>query len=162
VNLRSPGASSNYHSLQANVTRRFSRNLQFGVNWTWSKAMDYVDTDTSAVSTLVSPRVWNYGLAGFDRTHVVNANWLYNIPSAYLGTNRIAQAVLGHWQFNGIAAFISGAPLGVTASTTNGADITGSPRTRWPAPTLARAPFYRRISEPRMSSSTLPFSHYPA
>jgi hypothetical protein len=33
----------------------------FGVAWTWSKAMDYVDGDTTAISMLVNPKVWNYG-----------------------------------------------------------------------------------------------------
>ncbi|HWB84961.1 MAG TPA: carboxypeptidase regulatory-like domain-containing protein [Bryobacteraceae bacterium] len=126
VNLRDPGASSNYHSLQVSATRRFARGLQFGANWTWSKAMDFVDADTTAVSTLISPRIWNYGPAGFDRTHVLNINWLYDIPSGYL-RGKVLTAILGHWQFNGIAAFISGGPLGVTAATTTGADITGSP-----------------------------------
>lgn len=126
VNLRSPAASSNYHSMQVNVTRRFANGLQFGAAWTWSKAMDFVDTDTTAVSTLVSPRIWNYGLSGFDRTHVVKINWLYNLPGHGLKWAP-ARAVLDHWQVNGIASFISGAPLGVTATTTTGADITGSP-----------------------------------
>ena len=76
VNLRNPGGSSNYHSMQVGVTRRFARNLQFGGAWTWSKTLDYADGDTTAVSTLISPRVWNYGLAAYDRTHVVKVNWL--------------------------------------------------------------------------------------
>jgi hypothetical protein len=126
VNLRDPGASSNYHSLQVGATRRFAHNLQFGGAWTWSKALDYADSDTSAVSTLISPRVWNYGLPAYDRTHVVKINWLYEIPSGYTHWS-VAKAVLGHWQVNGIASFISGAPLAVTATTTTGADITGSP-----------------------------------
>ena len=126
VNLRNPGGSSNYHSMQVGVTRRFARNLQFGGAWTWSKTLDYADGDTTAVSTLISPRVWNYGLAAYDRTHVVKVNWLYEIPSGYARWS-VAKAILGHWQINGIASFISGAPLAVSATTTTGADITGSP-----------------------------------
>jgi hypothetical protein len=112
--------------MQVSLTRRFANRLEFGAAWTWSKATDFVDTDTAAVSTLVSPRVWNYGLAGFDRTHVVKINWLYNLPGSGLKM-KPARYVLGNWQINGIASFISGAPLGVTATTTTGADITGSP-----------------------------------
>jgi hypothetical protein len=126
VNLRNPGASSNYHSMQVAVTRRFARSLQFGGAWTWSKVLDFADTDTAAVSTLVSPRVWNYGLAGYDRTHLVKINWLYDIPSGY-ARGAVAKAILGHWQVNGIASFISGTPTAVSATTTTGADITGSP-----------------------------------
>jgi len=39
----------------------------------------------------------------------------------------VAKAVLDNWQVNGIASFISGAPLGIAATTTTGIDITGSP-----------------------------------
>ena len=39
----------------------------------------------------------------------------------------MAKAILGHWQVNGIASFISGTPTAVSATTTTGADITGSP-----------------------------------
>src|SRR5206468_12403471 len=78
-------------------------------------------------STLISPRVWNYGLAAYDRTHVVKVNWLYEVPSGYAQRWSVAKAILGHWQINGIASFISGAPLAVSATTTTGADITGSP-----------------------------------
>jgi hypothetical protein len=126
VTLRNPGATSNYNSLQVSVTRRFVRHLQFSGNWTWSKLMDFVDSDATSVSTLINPRVYNYGLASFDRTHVVNVNWLYDLPGADLH-NKVLNEVINHWQINGIAAFISGAPTAVSATTTTGADITGSP-----------------------------------
>jgi TonB-dependent Receptor Plug Domain len=125
VLYREPAASSNYHSLQVSANRRFTSGLQFGANWTWSKAMDFTD-GVSDVSTLVSPRVWNYGLAGFDRTHVVKINWLWDVPSRRIRWP-IAKAVLDGWQINGIASFISGEPLGINATTTTGVDITGSP-----------------------------------
>ena len=73
INYLEAASTSNYHSMQVQANRRFARRLQFGVAWTWSKAMDFKDNDTDAVSTLVPLRVWNYGLAGFDRTHVLKA-----------------------------------------------------------------------------------------
>jgi hypothetical protein len=126
VTLESPSSSSTYYALQTGVTRRFAKHFQLGANWTWSKAMDFVDTDTAAVSTLINPRVYNYGLTGFDRTHVVNINWLYDIPAPNRHFKPV-NAVFDHWQLAGIIAFISGAPTAVSASTTTGADITGSP-----------------------------------
>jgi hypothetical protein len=126
INLKEPASSSNYHSLQVSVNRRFTRNLQFGGFWTWSKAMDYADSNGTVVSNLISRRVWNYGLSGFDRTHVVKINWLWDLPKSRLRWV-VAKAVLDNWQVNGIASFISGAPLGITATTNTGVDITGSP-----------------------------------
>ncbi len=126
VTVYEPGASSNYHSLQVTANRRFARGLEFGTSWTWSKAMDFNDNDNNAVSTLVPVRVWNYGLAGFDRTHIVRVNWLYDLPSGPW-TNPLLKNALNGWQLSGIASFISGQPTGVGFSTTTAVDITGSP-----------------------------------
>ena len=67
INLRTAGYNSNYHSLQVSAQRRFSGGLQLGVAYTFSKALDVADGDTSAVSPYFSPRFRNYGRAGFDR-----------------------------------------------------------------------------------------------
>jgi hypothetical protein len=126
VNYREWAATSNYHSLQLTASRRFARGIEFGASWTWSKAMDYVDGDEGAVSTLVPVRVWNYGLAGFDRTHVLKVNWLWDVPKAPW-TNPVVRAVVNNWQISGIASFVSGAPSGIGYSMVTAMDITGSP-----------------------------------
>ncbi len=119
-------SSSNYHSLQVTAKRRYRGGFELSANWTWSKAMDFNDSDTDAVSTLVPIRVWNYGLATFDRTHMLKVGWVWDLPKVRW-TNPVARFVLNDWQANGIAIFSSGAPLGVGFSTTTGMDITGSP-----------------------------------
>ncbi len=126
INQREWASSSSYHSLQVTANRRFARNLEFGAAWTWSKAMDFNDNDTDSVSTLVPVRVWNYGLASFDRTHVVKVSWLWDVP-ATPWKNLAARLVLNHWQLSGITTFSSGAPLGVGFQTTTATDTTGSP-----------------------------------
>jgi hypothetical protein len=126
INLREPAGSSNYHSLQASVNRRFASGLQFGVSYTWSKSLDYVSDDGATVSSLVSPRVWNYGLSSFDRTHVLKANWLWDLPS-WRSAPAILGAITNGWQISGIFTASSGAPLGVSFSTITAIDITGSP-----------------------------------
>ncbi len=126
VNFREWAATSNYHSLQVSANRRFARGLQFGAAWTWSKALDFNDNDTDSVSTLVPVRVWNYGLASFDRTHVFKINWLWDVPKTST-SHPLVRGVLNDWQISGIASFVSGAPLGVGFQTTTAVDITGSP-----------------------------------
>jgi hypothetical protein len=120
----SGGSSSNYHSLQVHARRRFARNLQFGAAWTWSKAMDFNDTDADTIEPIVPARYY-YGLASFDRTQVVSLNYIYDLPKIPW-TNPLAGAILNHWQVSGITSFQSGAPLGVSVGTTNGEDITGT------------------------------------
>jgi hypothetical protein len=119
-------ATSNYHSLQVTANRRFAHGFQFGGAWTWSKVLDYTDSDTGTVSTFIPVRVWNYGLAGFDRTHVVKINWLYDVPGLKWN-NRAAKTLVNGWHVSGIASFVSGAPLGVNYSLVTAADISGSP-----------------------------------
>jgi outer membrane receptor protein involved in Fe transport len=119
-------SSSNYHSMQLTVNRRFAKSLEFGLAWTWSKAMAYNDGDTNEVTTLVNPRVWNYGLSTIDRTHIVSLNWLYSLPKSPW-RNAVGKVVLDDWQVSGIASFISGAPVNIGYSTTTAYDITGTP-----------------------------------
>jgi hypothetical protein len=119
-------ASSNYHSLQVSANRRFARGLQFGISWTWSKAMDFVDDDRGGISPFISPRIWNYGLASFDRTHVVKMSGIWDIPGTS-SENAVAKAILHGWQLSAMPSFISGAPLGIGWSSTVSVDTTGTP-----------------------------------
>jgi hypothetical protein len=126
VNYIENASTSNYHSLQVQANRRFSRGLQFGAAWTWSKAMDFTDGDTGTVARFVPIRVWNYGKAGFDRTHNLVINWVYDLPKVSGQWNNLfSRQVLDNWQLSGIASFVSGAPSGIGFSTVDGADITG-------------------------------------
>ena len=125
------GGNSHYNSLQTTVRRRYKNNLTYGVIWTYSKAMDYGDTDTTAASTsissLINPKIWNYGEAGFDHTHIFRVYWNYNLPGV---SSRLHYRPVGwafdHWQISGIYTAQSGAPLGVTYAYAPAQDITGS------------------------------------
>jgi hypothetical protein len=122
------GGNSSYHSLQVSGNRRFTRGLQFGLAWTWSKAMDYADNNTDLLSTLINPKIWNYSEAGYDRTHVVKISFTYEIPRASnLWHNQVVKGVFDNWQLSGIVSMQSGAPLGIGLGFVNAVDITGSP-----------------------------------
>jgi hypothetical protein len=125
INIREFGASSNYHSMQMSVNRRFGKDLQFGGSWTWSKSLSYNSGDTTAVTVLAPVRVWNYGLSDFDRTHVVKINYLWSLPQTKWG-NPLAKYVVNGWQVSGITSFVSGVPQGVSFTTVSGIDFTGS------------------------------------
>jgi hypothetical protein len=127
-----PGGNSSYHSLQTAVRRRYKSTLTYGVVWTWSKTMDYTDTETNSssttVSSIINPKVWNYGLAGYDHTHILVAYWNYNLPRAgsLMGQNKVAKAVFDNWQVSGKFKAQSGVPMGVSYSYSPSQDITGS------------------------------------
>jgi hypothetical protein len=137
-------ASSNYHGLQASLQRRFAGNFQLGAVYSYSKAMDYSDLDKGDVTTFNDRRVWNYGLADYDRTHIMAINYVIDLPGEHVG-NAMLRGVVGGWQISGLTRFQSGSPLSLTltnslktgcslpapapcaATTTNafGTDITG-------------------------------------
>jgi hypothetical protein len=130
IDLREYVGTSNYNSLQVAVNRRFSKALQFGVAYTWSKTMSYSDTtstgtatdrpDQGAFAVYQDPRFWNYALANIDRTHDLVAHWVYSLPKASsLWNNKVLKAVADNWEWSGIAEFVSGAPQLATISISN-------------------------------------------
>ena len=126
------GANSSYHSLETTLRRQYKSNLTYGVVWTWSKAMDYADDDASGanetVSSLINPKIWNYGKAGFDHTHIFRFYWNYNLPraSSLFQDNKLVKGVFDGWQLSGIVTFQSGAPMGISTSYSPSQDVTGS------------------------------------
>jgi hypothetical protein len=128
INQWEGAGSSHYNSLQVTANRRFAHGLQFGGAWTWSKALDFSTTgdDGTVLSGLVNPRVWYYGLATFDRTHVVSINYVWSIPKGPW-KNPVVKMAMSDWQLSGITSFVSGQPLGVGYSTTYSVDVTGTP-----------------------------------
>jgi hypothetical protein len=118
--------NSSYHSLQLSAQRRFARGFQIGVVYTWSKAMAYTDGDQGNVSTFVSRREFDYGLATYDRTHVFAANYLWNVPGGKFG-NPIMKTLTGGWQISGLTRFQSGAPLSLSTSLKTGCSISNAP-----------------------------------
>jgi Carboxypeptidase regulatory-like domain/TonB-dependent Receptor Plug Domain len=127
ITYREHAGTSNYHSLQVQGNRRFSRGLQFGAAWTWSKTMDY-SSETGAVAwaRFAPRRDWNYGKALFDRTHILALNWQWDVPRAStLANNGFVRAVFDNWQVSGIATFSSGGPFPILLTTADNADLTG-------------------------------------
>lgn len=117
---------SNYNALQVAANRRFTRGLQFGVAYTWSKTMNYADGDRDAIATYRPARIWNYGKAGFDQTHVLVINYTWDLPRAsQLWDNIVVKSIFDNWQVSGITAFASGTPSGISFTTVDNADITG-------------------------------------
>ncbi len=112
--------SSNYHSLQVAVNRSFTKGLMLKGAYTYSKAIDYTDDDGWAGVN------WNWGpvfqrnraAAGFDRTHVLQMGWVYELPfgkSKMMAKQGLPAVVLGGWQVNGVLSAYTGTPFTVTA-----------------------------------------------
>ena len=126
IGFNENAGTSNYHSLQVTGQRRFSKTLEFGVSYTWSKALDYNDGEFGGVNTVAPFRAWNYGLAGFDRTQVLKVNWLWDLPKHKWSFAPLRVAI-NDWQISGIFTLQSGAPLGVGYSQLVPVDLSGTP-----------------------------------
>jgi hypothetical protein len=116
--------SSNYHSMQTNLNRRFGDKLTIGGTWTWSKVMDYAGASVDFL-----PDKLFYGKANTDHTHTVMVNYTYKVPglSSRLGNNIIAKGVFDGWQLSGIVSMASGLPMAVSAAVDGPpTDYTGS------------------------------------
>ena len=113
--------SSHYHALQTSVRRQFSKGLMLQGAYTWSKAIDMTDDDGwAAVGWNWAPVFYrNRAPSGFDRTHVFQIGWVYELP---LGEGKKwahsgpAKYVVGNWQVNGILSAYTGTPFTVGSS----------------------------------------------
>lgn len=120
-------SNSNYHSLQTQLNKRFSKDLTFGVTWTWSKSMNFVDGNNNAINPNLDFRMRNYGRAGTDRTHNFVANAIYSLPKlSQTWNNPLVKGVFDNWELSTIVSMISGPPQGIGYSFVQAFDITGA------------------------------------
>jgi hypothetical protein len=119
---------SNYNSLQVTANRRYSKGLLYGVAYTWSKAMNLSDSETGSMP-MFKDASWIYGKAGYDQTHVLTFNVVWDVPKGSKlvpeGARKATGLVLDNWQISTFAVFASGTPAGIGYSLTDNADITG-------------------------------------
>ena len=123
ITMAEKNLSSNYNSLQATLNRRFAKGFEFGIAYTYSKAMDYGSDERTASTPQYLSYGRIYGKSTFDQTHILVTNWQYDIPELKMG--RAVTAATHGWQLSGIGSFSSGTPLSITMSTTTGVDLLG-------------------------------------
>jgi hypothetical protein len=127
-----PASSSNYHSLQTSLNRRFRKGLLLGVTHTWSKALGTQGVDLPGINGFGAPRIdtnnrlANYGPQDFDRRHNFNINWVYDLPKAT--RSRSLGLALNNWQISGIYRYQTGAPynVGFSIPGLSGYGVTGT------------------------------------
>jgi len=101
---------SAYNALQAHVEKRLSHGLQLGVSYTFSHSLD----EQSALGLFYNGNnpldIRNaYGSSDFDRTHVVNIDYHYELPKFYPTTTWEGKVADG-WAVQGLVVVQSGQP----------------------------------------------------
>jgi hypothetical protein len=123
--FRSIGYGS-YHAMQWTVRKRFSNNLQFDLNYTWSKSIDLgsfgeAARPDDAFGGLIQ-NAWfpsqNKGVSDYDATHLFSAFMLAELPfgknKRFLsGAGHLLDGLVGGWQFSTIWRQSSGLPTSV-------------------------------------------------
>lgn len=117
------GGRYNYNALQTEIRRRFNDGFSFQVNYTFQKSLTDILSDANADQNRQGTFLdnnrpgLNYGRADYDRTHTVNANFVYELPfgkgKRFLNQNGLVNTLIGGFQFSSIVSLSSGPPLGV-------------------------------------------------
>jgi hypothetical protein len=100
-----------YNALQAHVEKRMSKGLQVGFSYTYSHATD----EQSAMGLFYNGNnplnlQSGYGSSDFDRTHVINFNYVYQIPDFFAKSSWEGKVANG-WALEGITVIQSGQPF---------------------------------------------------
>jgi hypothetical protein len=121
---------SHYNGLEMRLERAFSNGLSFQIAYTLSKSMDTRSFDpTSTVvsgGTLQSAgdtpfdlrnRYLNYARSDFDRRHVIQGFWTYELPfgkgKPLIDKPGIVNHVIGNWKVAGFLTIMSPRPFTV-------------------------------------------------
>jgi hypothetical protein len=136
---------STYHALQSQIQRRFRNGLEAQFSYTWSKSLDTRSYDPaftivstannqSASSTPIDVhnRRLNYALSDFDRTHVFQSYWVYEVPFGqgkhYFGnSNGFVQRLVAGWEVGGFLTQESGRPMTVYSGSNTVSNVRQTP-----------------------------------
>src|SRR5436190_527360 len=127
--------SSNYHSLQAAITRQFSKGLMVKGAYTYSKAINWTDDDGWAGLNWNDPNILrrNRAQAGFNTPQIFQLAYVYELPlgkgKPWVSGGGAATKILSDWQTSGTFSAVSGQPFGLTAS---GASLNAVGQTQTP------------------------------
>jgi hypothetical protein len=102
-----------YNALQAHIEKRMSHGLQVAASYTYSHALD----EQSGLGLFYNGNNPlnlrdGYASADFDRTHVINFNYVYRLPN-FAKEHTVAGYMANGWSLDGITVLQSGQPFSV-------------------------------------------------
>ncbi len=113
---------SSYHSLQMQLNRRFSRGIQVGSAYTWSKVIGLCCEEENNAGPRI--KAWNYlsldrTVLNSDRTHNFQLTAIFELPFGrgrrWDSNNALVKNVVSGWQINTLTSYVSGSPFSVTS-----------------------------------------------
>ena len=130
--VRTNNDVSNYHAATFTLRKRPSHGLSFDLNYTFSKSLDNLGAVQNSASTYQTSFNTNlqYGPSLFDRTHIFNGIYNYDLPAGKghkfnLGNSFLDKIIAG-WYTSGVFRAATGVPRGVFAGNFGGGSFSGS------------------------------------
>jgi hypothetical protein len=136
---------SRYNALEMKLERRFADGYSYLVGYTLSRSKDTRSYDpaftvvSGANNQSASSTPWNifdrdlnYALSDFDRTHVLQAQWVWELPFGQGrkfgdGVNRVTDVLIGGWTLSGQYIAQSGRPMTVYAGSNTMTQVVQTP-----------------------------------
>lgn len=137
--------NSTYHGMTTSLTRRFSNNLQFQVNYTFSKSIDDQTDFNSAFSAFIPTRLdLDRAESVFDIRHNFVASGVYRTPFKAGADSNFLERVFADITISPVVALRSGIPFTIRIDTgdTNGDNHTGYDRPFYAARNTGRGANY--------------------
>ncbi len=118
IRMVSMDANSNYNGMQLSINKRFSRNFEFTVSYTWAKAIDDAADYTGALANIPAGAQaqdtydvrHERGRSNFDVRHNFASSFVYELPFG-AGLTGVSKLFLHGWQFNGYVIARTGFPF---------------------------------------------------
>jgi hypothetical protein len=112
IRLSENAGYSKYNSFQLGIDRRYTKGFSFGLAYTLGKSEDNSSDKRNVMfNTFDDSGFW--GPSSFDRRHVLNFHYIYDLPF-FTAQNTVVSQVLGGWQISGSTFMRTGTPLWVT------------------------------------------------
>ncbi len=112
VFIPTPDVNSNYNAMNARLTRRFTRGVQFDVLYRWAKSIDTLSNEGPGAETnqtFPQDLRQERGPSDFDVKHNFNISGLWDLPFLRNRRDFVGKA-FGGWQLDGILTAHSGFP----------------------------------------------------
>jgi hypothetical protein len=113
INELESGATSDYHSLQTQLTQKLLKGMTGSIAYTWGKAIDNASEARSVVPSYSYNLNLDRGPADFDTRQVFTAFVSYSVPSFTSHLKFLTQG----WQINSLATAHTGLPILFRAGT---------------------------------------------
>jgi hypothetical protein len=112
VFIPTPDVNANYNGMNARLTRRFSRGVQFDILYRFAKSIDTLSNEGPGAETnqtFPQDLRQERGPSDFDVRHNLNISGLWDLP-LFRNRKDVVGKLLGGWQLDGILTAHSGFP----------------------------------------------------